>query len=150
MKLEVFDPALLLLDATGAYHREVLRTSSMPTERVVTPMMRLRDPTHTHGLIVTLPETTSVLEAEALQTDLRRAGIEPFAWVISQSIAAAHTTDPVLRARAAAEIPLIERFQHELAERTAIVSLQMEPPVGAARLRALVTNTSQHEETAHV
>ena len=47
------------------------------------------------------------------------------------------------------EIPLIERVQHELAERTAIVSLQMEPPVGPARLRALVTNTSQLEETAH-
>lgn len=31
---------LLLLDATGSYHREVLRTSSMPAERVVTPLMR--------------------------------------------------------------------------------------------------------------
>jgi hypothetical protein len=27
--------------------RDVLRTSSIPAERVVTPMMRLRDPAHT-------------------------------------------------------------------------------------------------------
>jgi arsenite/tail-anchored protein-transporting ATPase len=90
---------LLLLDATGAYHREVLRTSSMPAERVVTPMMRLRDPDHTRILIVTLPETTPVLEAEALQSDLRRADIEPWAWIVNQSLAAADTTDPLLRAR---------------------------------------------------
>jgi arsenite/tail-anchored protein-transporting ATPase len=129
---------LLLLDTTGAYHREVLRTSSMPADRVITPLMRLRDPEHTRIIIVTLPETTPVMEAEQLQADLRRAGMEPFAWVINQSLAAAETGDPVLQARAAAERPLIRRVCSELAARCAVVPLQPEPPVGAARLRRLV------------
>jgi arsenite/tail-anchored protein-transporting ATPase len=129
---------LLLLDATGAYHREVLRTSSMPAERIVTPMMRLRDPDHTRILIATLPETTPVLEAEQLQEDLRRAGIEPWAWVINQSLAGAETSDPVLRARAVAEQPLIRRVSGELARRTALVAMQAAPPTGAAALRGLL------------
>jgi arsenite/tail-anchored protein-transporting ATPase len=137
---------LLLLDATGAYHREVLRTSSLPAARVVTPMMRLRDPDHTRILIVTLPETTPVLEAEALQADLRRADIEPWAWIVNQSIAAADTTDPLLRARAAAEAPLIERVRTQLADRSAIVSLQAEAPVGRELLRALMANSRTHAE----
>ncbi|MEX1182112.1 MAG: arsenical pump-driving ATPase [Gemmatimonadota bacterium] len=137
---------LLLLDATGAYHREVLRTSSMPAERVVTPMMRLQDPGHTRILIVTLPETTPVLEAERLQSDLRRAGIEPFAWIINQSLAAAETTDPLLVARAASEHSLIERVRQVSAGRCAIVPMVAEPPVGAARLRELVAgvNATKH------
>jgi arsenite/tail-anchored protein-transporting ATPase len=140
---------LLLLDATGAYHREVLRTSSMPADRVVTPLMRLQDPEHTRILIVTLPETTPVLEAEGLQTDLRRAGIEPFAWIINQSIAAAETTDPLLQARAVSEHALIERVQHELAKRCAVVPMKAEPPVGDVRLREMVTGVTAPEH-AHV
>jgi arsenite/tail-anchored protein-transporting ATPase len=138
--------SLLLLDATGAYHREVLRTSSMPAERVVTPMMRLRDPDHTRILIATLPETTPVLEAELLQEDLRRAGIEPWAWVINQSLAAVETSDPILRARAVAEQPLIRRVNRQLAQRTAVVAMQAEPPVGAHGLRALLAGA---ESAAH-
>ena len=46
--------------------------------------------------IVTLAETTPVLEAQALQEDLRQAGIEPFAWVINASLLAAQVTDPAL------------------------------------------------------
>jgi arsenite-transporting ATPase len=34
-------------------------------------------------------ETTPVLEAANLQQDLRRAGIEPWAWVVNNSLAAA-------------------------------------------------------------
>jgi arsenite/tail-anchored protein-transporting ATPase len=82
-------------------------------------MMRLQDPEHTRILIVTLPETTPVQEAERLQDDLRRAGIEPFAWVVNQSLAAAEPRDPLLRARAAEEIPLIERVEQRLATRSA-------------------------------
>ena len=128
---------LLLLDTTGAYHREVLRTSKMPTDRVTTPMMRLQDPEHTRILVVTLPETTPVLEAERLQDDLRRAGIEPYAWVINQSLAAAETADPVLVQRAQAEMPLIEHVRTKLAERAVIVPLQAHAPVGSERLREL-------------
>lgn len=129
---------LLLLDAAGSYHREVLRTSAMPADRVITPMMRLRDPAYARIFIVTLAETTPVLEAAQLQDGLRRAGIEPYAWIINQSLAAAHTTDPLLRARAAAERPLIERVRNELAGRIAIVPIQGEPPIGPTALRALL------------
>jgi arsenite/tail-anchored protein-transporting ATPase len=128
---------LLLLDTTGAYHREVLRTSTVDPERVKTPMMRLQDPDHTRILMVTLPETTPVSEATQLQEDLRRADIEPFAWVVNQSLAVTDTSDPVLVSRARAEIPLIERVRGELARRLAVVPMLAEEPVGADRLRDL-------------
>ena len=71
---------LLLLDATGSYHRDIVRHAGQNAEgRIVTPMMRLQDAERTKILIVTLPETTPVLEAARLQGDLRRAGIEPWA-----------------------------------------------------------------------
>ena len=124
---------LLLLDATGAYHREVLRTATVAPERIATPLVRLRDPAYTRVLIVTLAETTPVLEAERLQEDLRRAGVEPYAWVVNQSLAAARVTDPVLASRAAAELPLIERVRG-LSARVAVVPMLAEPPVGAQRL----------------
>jgi arsenite/tail-anchored protein-transporting ATPase len=126
---------LLLLDTTGAYHREVLRTTRVDPARVTTPLMRLQDPELTHILMVTLPETTPVTEAAQLQDDLRRAGIEPFAWVINQSLAATGASDPVLAARARAELPLIERVRSGLAQRVAVVPLMAEEPVGAERLR---------------
>ena len=40
---------LLLLDATGAYHRDVLRHSRESATRLVTPMMRLQDPEQTEN-----------------------------------------------------------------------------------------------------
>lgn len=45
-------------------------------------------------IIVTLAETTPVLEAANLQQDLRRAGIEPWAWVVNNSLAAAEPSSP--------------------------------------------------------
>jgi arsenite/tail-anchored protein-transporting ATPase len=129
--------SLLLLDATGAYHREVLRSSRVAPERITTPLMRLQDPEHTRILVVTLPETTPVTEAERLQQDLRRAGIEPYAWIINQSLAASETTDPLLRERAHAELPLIERVREYLASRVAVVPVLPREPVGPERLRAL-------------
>jgi arsenite-transporting ATPase len=129
---------LLLLDAAGSYHRDVMRTTRGGPGRLVTPLMRLRDPAYTKVLIVTLPETTPVLEAERLQNDLRRAGIEPYAWVLNRSLAAAGPRDPVLRQRAAAEAPHVERVRRELAGRVVLVPWRSEAPVGADRLRALV------------
>lgn len=128
---------LLLLDATGAYHRDVVRHLA-PGLRVVTPMMRLQDPKQTKMLIVALPETTPILEAEALQADLRRAGIEPWAWVINSSLFAAGPHDPLLLARAAEERPHLARVQQSV-ERVAIVPWLAHEPVGSARLRELGT-----------
>jgi arsenite/tail-anchored protein-transporting ATPase len=105
-------------------------------------MMRLQDPAHTRILVVTLPETTPVAEAERLQDDLRRAGIEPFAWVVNQSLAAAETVDPVLVERARAELPLIERVRDRLANRFAVVPLLPRGPVGPERLRDLARGRS--------
>jgi len=127
---------LLLIDATGAYHRDVVRHMS-PDVRVVTPMMRLQDPTQTKMVIVTLPETTPVLEAEALQTDLRRAGIEPWAWVVNSSLAAASSRDPLLVARARQELPHIERVVRGV-PRAAIIPWVAREPVGSERLIELV------------
>jgi hypothetical protein len=69
----------------------------------------------TRVLLVTLAETTPVHETTALQTDLRRAGIEPFGWVINASLAASKTRDPVLRRRATLEYPHLRRVKEDLA-----------------------------------
>jgi len=128
---------LLLLDATGAYHREIARHMQNKTGHFVTPMMRLQDPEQTKVLIVTLAETTPVLEAAGLQTDLRRAGIEPWAWIINQSLAAAQPATGLLRLRARQELAQLEAVKHVHATRYAIVPVQVEEPVGMQRLLAL-------------
>ena len=127
---------LLLLDTAGAYHRQLTQQAS-PGGRIRTPLMLLQDQDYTRILIVTLPETTPVLEAGALQEDLRRAKIEPFAWVINGSLAAAHPNDPILKARAAAEIAQIGKVKQELARRVALIPFQVEEPVGTDKLGAL-------------
>lgn len=127
---------LLLLDTAGAYHRQL--TQHAPEgARIRTPLMLLQDGAYTRILIVALPETTPVLEASALQDDLRRAGIEPYAWVINASLAAARPRDPVLRDRARAEHAQIRRVLEVHARRAAVVPFQSEEPAGRDRLRAL-------------
>lgn len=128
---------LLLLDATEAYHREIARKASNLPEEVLQLLPRLRDPAFTRVLVVTLPEATPVHEAAALQADLRRAQIEPFAWVINQSFARSETRDPLLRARGAGERPFILEVVNDLARRTAIVPWVPEEPVGPERLLQL-------------
>lgn len=94
---------LLLLDAAEAYHREVSRSTGELPEAVRHLLPRLRDPEFTRVLLVALPEATPVHEAAALEADLRRAGIEPYAWVLNQSLTPLTLTDPLLRARRTAE-----------------------------------------------
>lgn len=129
---------LLLLDATGAYHREVARQVGKTGMHFMTPMMQLQDPKQTKVLIVTLAETTPVLEAANLQADLRRAGIEPWAWIINTSVAAASARSPLLRQRAANELREINAVATKHANRYAVVPLLKDEPVGAERLRALI------------
>ena len=109
---------LLLLDAAESYHREVARTTGQVPEAVRVLLPRLRDPEYTRVLIVTLAETTPVAEAARLQADLRRAGIEPYGWVINASLAASGTRHGVLARRAALERPEIDRVTATLATRT--------------------------------
>jgi arsenite-transporting ATPase len=129
---------LLLLDATGAYHREVTRQMGDAGVHFTTPMMQLQDTKQTKVLIVTLAEPTPVLEAANLQNDLRRAGIEPWAWVINTSIAAASAKSSLLRRRAANELREIDAVATQHAQRYAVVPLFKEEPVGVERLQSLV------------
>ncbi|WP_335339157.1 MULTISPECIES: arsenical pump-driving ATPase [Methylomonas] len=128
---------LLLLDATGAYHREVARQMGDSNQHFTTPMMQLQNPHQTKVLIVTLAETTPVLEAAQLQNDLRRAGIEPWAWVINNSVAASTVHSALLRQRAANELPEIAGVAGRHAQRYALVPLLREEPIGLERLLAL-------------
>ena len=132
---------LLLLDATGSYHREIARQIG-DTMAFTTPLMRLRDPEQTRVVLVTLAETTPVLEAEGLQEDLHRAGIHPWAWVVNNSIAAAYPRSPFLQRRAANEVEQIDRV-HALSSRVAIVPLLAEEPIGVEKLAALTTSAHQ-------
>ncbi len=129
---------LLLLDATGTYHRQTVTVDpEQSSTRIVTPLMKLRDPLYTKILLVTLAETTPVSEAARLQGDLRRAQIEPYGWVINSSLAATGSADPCLEQRVAAEVEQIQIVRERHAQRVAIVPWMTEEPVGPARLLAL-------------
>ena len=137
---------LLLLDATGAYHRDTVRQMGSTGVHFTTPLMQLQDPKQTKVVLVALAETTPVLEAAHLQDDLRRAGIEPWAWVINNSVAAAHVTSPLLRQRARNELREIDAVATQHATRHAIVPLLSEEPVGVQRLLQLAgADTSSAE-----
>ena len=130
---------LLLMDATGAYHRQMTRQINLhpPTGRIITPLMRLQDPAYTRVLLVTLAETTPVSQASALQEDLRRAQIEPYAWVINKSLLAAGTRDPLLRQRLLGERKQIDRVCGSMAKRVFFVPWQATPPIGLPALQEL-------------
>ena len=132
--------SLLLMDATGAYHRQMVREfEGRGAGRIVTPLMRLQDAEYTKIILVTLPEVTPVSQAAALQDDLRRAKIETFAWVINKSVLAAGTHDPLLKARLAGESQQMARMANGLTQRTFIVPWLTRPPIGFAELSKLVT-----------
>jgi arsenite-transporting ATPase len=131
---------LLLLDAAGTFHRQTVTVESGAhpvSGRVVTPLMRLRDPEYSKVLIVTLAETTPVSEAARLQADLRRAGIEPYAWIVNGSLAASGSKEPCLVQRVAGEVEQIARVRERHARRVAVVPWTAEEPVGPERLLAL-------------
>ena len=129
---------VLLLDSALAYHREVTRQASNMPEAVQNLLPRLRDKQLTRVLIVTLPEATPVHEAAQLQRDLRRAEIEPYAWVINNCLSPLTVVDRLLVERQQHEARFIREVVNEYAQRTALISWQMEPPVGPdALMRAL-------------
>jgi len=130
---------LLLLDATGAYHREVTRQTGNKGLHITTPMMQLQNPRQTKVIIVTLAETTPVLEAANLQDDLRRAGIEPWAWIINASVAAADPVSTFLRQRARNEIREVESVVKRHSLRHAVVPLLEAEPIGIDRLLDLAS-----------
>ncbi|MBT9597154.1 MAG: arsenical pump-driving ATPase [Vitreoscilla sp.] len=131
--------SMLLMDATGAYHRQMTREfEGHGAARVITPLMRLQDAAYTRIILVTLPEATPVSQAAALQEDLRRAGIEPYAWVLNKSVLAAGTSDPLLAARLAGERKQMDRMAAGLAKRIFSLAWLTVPPIGLAELSKLV------------
>ena len=128
---------LLLLDATGAYHREVARQMDKANLHFTTPMMQLQDAKQTKILIVTLAEKTPVLEAANLQEDLRRAGIEPWAWVVNNSVAATKTNSALLHQRAINELVEINSVAKQYSKRYAVVPMLKDEPVGVKKLLEL-------------
>jgi arsenite/tail-anchored protein-transporting ATPase len=86
--------------------------------------------------VSTLPEATPVHEAARLQSDLARAEIHPFAWVINQALTAVETTDPVLSRRQLNERVYIEEVVEKHSKRVALVPWLTTPPVGSEGLRA--------------
>ncbi|QDT89889.1 arsenical pump-driving ATPase [Gimesia algae] len=128
---------VLLLDSALAYHREVSRQSSEMPEAVENLLPRLRDPDFARVLIVTLPEATPVHEAAALQRDLRRAEIEPYAWVINQVLSPLPLSDPLMQQRQSHEQKYLREVSEVHASRTAIIPWQIEPPAGLHGLSRL-------------
>lgn len=132
--------SMLLMDATGAYHRQMMHEfEGRGSARVVTPLMRLQDGAYTKIILVTLPEVTPVSQAAALQEDLRRASVEPYAWVLNKSVLAAGTQDPLLAARLAGERKQIERMNAGLAKRLFTLPWLTVPPIGLLELGKLVS-----------
>ena len=132
---------VLLLDSALAYHREVTRQSNQMPEAVEQLLPRLRDPDYTRVLIVTLPEATPVHEAASLQRDLRRAEIEPYAWVINQCLSPLTIHDPLLQERQLHEEPYIREVMEKQSHRTVLIPWQIDPPVGKFGLEHLLQNT---------
>lgn len=131
--------SLLLMDATGAYHRQAIRDlKKAGITKVMTPLMRLQDANYTKIILVSLPEATPVSQAAALQEDLRRAQVEPFAWVMNKSLFASGTIDPVLTARMRSEQKQFERVRSGLAKKIFVLPWQVTPPIGISELSKLV------------
>jgi arsenite-transporting ATPase len=130
---------LLLLDASEAYHRELNRqTGSTGSDAIRQLLPRLKDADFTKVVIVTLPESTPIHEAAALQADLRRAEIEPFAWVVNQSFATVVTEDPLVSARGVSEQKMLEEALALSNHMTVRIPWKADEPIGASRLRDLL------------
>jgi arsenite-transporting ATPase len=102
---------LLLLDATESYHKEVERTQGEASGAVARLLPRLRNANETEVVVVTLPEATPVFEAERLQKDLQRAGINNKWWVVNACLSLTNTQNPFLQTKASGEIIWIEKVK---------------------------------------
>ncbi|WP_222426473.1 ArsA-related P-loop ATPase [Amycolatopsis rhizosphaerae] len=138
---------LLLLDAAQSYQRDVARHSDGDSDGVPQLLDRLRDPAFTTLLLVTLPEPTPVHEAAQLQADLQRAGIQPTAWIVNQSLAATMTRDPVLAGRSRQETRWIAEVGNHH-NTLAVVPWQAEPPTGVDALTRLCAEPNHASATA--
>jgi len=118
---------ILLLDAAQSFHREVERQSRSVPDQVIKLLPRLRDPLFTFPIICTLAEATPVHEAAELQRDLVRANIQPFAWVINQSLVSRKLSDPVLVSRKNQEKRYIDEVIKEHASQVYMLEWLSQP-----------------------
>lgn len=131
---------LLLLDATQSYHREVAKSVDELPEPVKTLLPRIRDPKYTKVLIVALPEATPTHEASTLQEDLRRAGIEPYGWIVNRCFAFSGTRDPALCAKGMYELSYLNEIMDRHAKKAVIspwVSQELNRPENFRHLYAI-------------
>ena len=99
--------------------------------------MRLQNPQQTKVIIVTLAETTPVLEAAGLQERTRTRRHPPVGLGDQQLACGRKPTAPLLRRRAVAELPEIDKVRSQYADRVAVVPLLATEPVGIPALEAL-------------
>ena len=125
----------IFLDLSESYRREQEKKAGNP-DAFRSPILFLQDPTLTKMIHVTVAEPTPVREAESLEANLRDVGIDSWAYIVNCSLAASSPVTPILRQRAAAEIPLIKEIS-ERSPRLAIVPLVREEPVGFEKLLKL-------------
>jgi len=112
---------LLLLDSSEAYHKEVLKNSNEKDDAELSSLLpRIKDSKFTKILITTLAEATPTHEAKALQEDLQRAGITPYAWVINRSFALSKTTNNLLCQKGLNELTYVDEIKNELSNKTVI------------------------------
>ena len=113
---------LLLLDASQAYHKEVLKNKNDALEKELVELLPLiKDEKYTKILLVTLAEATPTHEAKDLQEDLKRAGIKPYAWIINRSFALTNSSNNLLCQKALNEIKYINEIKNTLSSKTLIV-----------------------------
>ncbi len=127
---------LLLLDAAESYHREVLKKNDASPQAVQQLLPRLRDPSFTSVLLVTLPEATPIHEAMQLERDLARADIKPLAWIVNQSLVPLPITDPLLASRRTQEATYLKEIsdhaEHVVLEAWTLAPSDQPPSEGRA------------------
>ena len=129
---------LLLLQSSASFAQQAEASPRNDPDSPAAQLFgSLSDPARTRILLVALPEATPVHEAQDLQADLARAGLQPYTWVVNSALSATATTDPVLRARAAQETRWLTEIARTSPRSPAIVPWVPQVPVGAAGLRQL-------------
>lgn len=112
---------LLLLDASSAYHKEVLKNSNDEMSEELTSLLpRIKDKNFTKILLVTLAEATPTHEAKDLSDDLKRADINPYAWVVNRSFALTNTSNNLLCQKGLNELKYINEIKNELSSKTVV------------------------------
>lgn len=112
---------LLLLDASNAYHKEVIKNANHEMSEELTQLLpRIKDVTFTKILLVTLAEATPTHEAKELQEDLLRAGIRPYAWAVNRSFLRVETSNNLLCQKALNEVIYIKEIKETLSNKLVV------------------------------